>query len=141
MMSSSASMAPAVVVRGAGDADRACAPGLPVTLLSAAGAALYAGCGWWRALVNQARARHPGVIAADIFDCGDAPGLALAALRIGQQALVLDPGCSGFSVVAAVASARGAILLAARPAAFCLRTGWSDGRLTVWLRAPVSGGG
>lgn len=134
-MSSSAIVAPAVVVRGAGDVDRACAPGLPVTLLSAPGAALYAGCGWWRALAEQAPARHPGLIAADILDCADAPGLALAALRIGQKALVLDPDCRGFAAVAAIAEARGVALLRARPAALDLRACWSDAALRLWLRA------
>ena len=139
MMSLPQITAPAIVVHGADDVDRACAPGLPVTLLSAPGAALYAGCGWWRALVDQARARHPGLIAADILDCADAPGLALAALRIGQAALVLDPACPGFPAVAAIAAARGVALFPARPAALDLRTCWSAAKLTLWLQARITG--
>ena len=51
---------PAVIVHGLGDARLALSVGLTVTLLSAPGAALYAGCGWWRALVQrQARDRDP----------------------------------------------------------------------------------
>ena len=82
---------PAAIVHGADDARLALSIGLPVTLLSAPGAALYAGCGWWRALVRQALAAFPEVPAEDILDCGDGAGQALAALRIGQQRLVL--GC------------------------------------------------
>ena len=62
---------PAVIVHGLDDARAALAPGRPVTLLSAPGAALYAGCGWWRALVRLAqaeqgpgRARDPGRVPA-----------------------------------------------------------------------------
>ena len=76
-------------MHGLADARLALSCGLPVTLLSAPGAALYAGCGWWRALVRQARAEFPDVPVADILDCADGAGQALAALRIGQQRLVL----------------------------------------------------
>ena len=74
---------PATIVHGLGDALAALAPGRPVTLLSAPGAALHAGCGWWRSVVAAARARHPDVPCIDILDCADATGQALAALRIG----------------------------------------------------------
>ena len=47
---------PAVVVHGLADAEAALAVGRPVTLLSAPGAALYAGCLWWREMVARARA-------------------------------------------------------------------------------------
>src|SRR5262249_21900556 len=70
---------PAVVVHGWTDARAALAPGRPVTLLSARGAALYAGAGWWRALVARARAGHPAVPLEDILDCADASGVALGA--------------------------------------------------------------
>ena len=62
----------------------ALAPGLPVTLLSAEGAALYMGVGWWQALVGAARASYPATPCADILDCADSPGRAMAALRMGQ---------------------------------------------------------
>ena len=89
---------PAVVVHGLADARTVLAVGAPVTLLSAAGAALYAGCGWWRALIARARAEHPDIPIDDILDCADAPGLALGALRIGQRRIVLDPAAPGWSV-------------------------------------------
>ena len=71
------------------DARAVLAIGRSVTLLSAPGAALFAGCGWWRAVIERARGEFPGVPIDDILDCADAPGLALGALRIGQRRLVL----------------------------------------------------
>lgn len=46
---------PAVIVHGLADARAAVAIGLPVTLLSAPGAGLYAGCLWWRGIVERVR--------------------------------------------------------------------------------------
>ena len=117
---------PAVVVHGLDQARAALRPGLPVTLLSARGAALYAGCGWWRALMAAALATH------DILDCADAPGHAMAALRIGQQTLILDD-CPGFTAVAAAAATIGALVLADRPAALDLAEPGADRRLLAWL--------
>src|SRR5689334_18677107 len=45
---------PAVVIHGLADARTVLAAGSPVTFLSAPGAALFAGCGWWRALIERA---------------------------------------------------------------------------------------
>jgi hypothetical protein len=125
---------PAVVVHGLAQARAALAPGLPVTLLSAPGAALYAGCGWWRALVRAASEERPGADPADILDCADAPGRALEALRIGQRALVLLPGAPGRDEVAATAAAHGAALLDARPPALDLGDPRAARDLARWLR-------
>jgi len=117
---------PAVVVHGLRDARAALAPGLPVTLLSARGAAAYAGCGWWRALMQAAGA------AIDILDCAGAPGYAMAALRIGQRCVILDPG-PAFAAVSAAASLLGAVVLDARPAALDLADRGAERRLRAWL--------
>jgi len=126
-------MPPAVVVHGLADIARACAPGLPLVLLSAAGAAIFAGPGWWLALMRHAVARHPGLVAADMLDCADAPGLALAALRLGQKSLILDPACPAFAAVAATAAGLGATVRAARPPALDLAERGADRRLRAWL--------
>ena len=119
---------PAVVVHGLRDARAALAPGLPVTLLSARGAAIYAGCGWWRALIEACGAE------IDILDCADAPGYAMAALRIGQRRIVLDPG-PAFPAVSAAAATLGAIVIAERPAALDLaERGAAERRLLAWLQ-------
>ena len=120
---------PAVVVHGLDQARTALRPGLPVTLLSARGAALYAGCGWWRALVAAVAAAH------EVLDCADAPGHAMAALRIGQRHLILDAACPGFAVVTAAAATLGARVLAERPAALDLAEHGAEQRLVEWLLA------
>jgi hypothetical protein len=108
---------PAVLIHGFSDAVAALAKGAPVTLLSAPGAALYAGCGWWRALVEAVRAAHPDVPCLDILDCADATGHALAALRIGLTRLVLWPEASGRDAVVAIAEAAGGFVLTVAPVA------------------------
>jgi hypothetical protein len=118
---------PAVVVHGLSEARAALRPGLPVTLLSARGAALYAGCGWWRALVEASGAVH------DILDCADAPGRAMEALRIGQQTVILDAACPAFAAVAAAAATLGGRVLADRPEALDLGERGAERRLAAWL--------
>jgi hypothetical protein len=116
-----------VIVHGLGEASAALAEaqvlGFGVTLLSAPGAALYAGCGWWRALVSAARASHPDVPCTDILDCADATGQAMAALRIGLTRLVLWPDAPGRDAVAAIAESLGGFVLRAPPPATPLVTG------------------
>jgi hypothetical protein len=139
---------PAVIVHGLDDARAALAPGRPVTLLSAPGTALYAGCGWWRALVRLAQAeggaddKAAGHFAAghirpskiiDILDCADAAGAAFAALRLEQRWLVLDPAAPGFAAAAAVASAQGGGVLPAAPPALDLATPGAARALAAWL--------
>ncbi|HEY1931020.1 MAG TPA: hypothetical protein VGG99_03330 [Acetobacteraceae bacterium] len=125
---------PAVIVRGLEDARLALSEGRPVTLLSAPGAALYAGCGWWRALVRQARAEFPDVAVADVLDCADGSGHALAALRIGQSWLVLARAAPGWGEVAAVAAAQGGGVLDTAPQALDLATRGAARRLHDWLQ-------
>ncbi|MGH7103499.1 MAG: hypothetical protein ACREFJ_13990 [Acetobacteraceae bacterium] len=127
---------PAVIVHGLEDARAALAPGRPVTLLSARGAALYAGCGWWQALVEAARAEFPATDADDVLDCADAPGRALEALRVGLRNLVLDADCPAFAAVERVAAEVGARILPAVPAALDLAQRGASRRLLAWLSPP-----
>jgi hypothetical protein len=124
----------AVIIHGLADASAALAPGLPVTLLSAPGAALYAGCGWWQALIRLARSQHPAVPATDILDCADGSGQAMAALRIGLPRLVLWPSAPGRAAVAAIAEAQGGYLLATPPPALDLGQRGAARRLPAWLQ-------
>ncbi|MDA8051960.1 MAG: hypothetical protein M0002_18480 [Rhodospirillales bacterium] len=130
------SLRPAVIVHGLADALTALAPGLPVTLLSARGAALYGGCGWWQALVAAARAAYPATVAEDLLDCADAPGRALEALRCGIKGLILDPDCPAFPAVQRAATAAGARLLSAAPPALDLFERGAARRLAAWLEPP-----
>ena len=125
---------PAVIVHGLFDARTALAPRLPVTLVSAPGASLYAGCGWWTALVRRVHVEFPEVPVTDILDCGDGSGQALAALRIGQSTLVLASTAPGWDEVAAIAATQGGMLLAAAPDALDLATRGTARRLADWLQ-------
>jgi hypothetical protein len=131
---------PAVVVHGAADIRAVLATATPVTLLSGPGAVLYAGSGWWRALVAQARAEHPTVPLDDILDCADASGLALGALRIGQRLLVLAPDAPGWQSVASVAASVGGAVLGARPEALDMAERGAARRLQAWLQLRTSQG-
>jgi hypothetical protein len=124
---------PAVVIYGPDDLVRALAPGRRLTLLSAPGAALFAGCGWWVALAARGRALAPDLVAADILDCADAPARALAALRLGQRIVVLDKQTTAFGAVAAAASGLGAVVLDQRPPALDMATRDARRRLEAWL--------
>lgn len=126
---------PAVVVHGLADARRALTVGRPVTLLSAPGAAGYAGCGWWRAMVEAARAEAPGLPAIDLLDCLDQTGRAIEALRHGLRGLVLLPSAPARDDAAARARSLGAIVLHARPPALDLGQPGAARRLAAWLAA------
>lgn len=109
-----------------------------VLLLSAPGAAGFAGPAWFVELVAEAMRRHPDVPCRAALDCGDAAGTALAALRAGARLLVLDGECLAFPAVAAAAAELGADILPARPVS--LDVGRLDlarrddrARLSAWL--------
>lgn len=126
------SLPPAIMIHGLPHAFLALAPGRPVTLLSAPGAASYAGCGWWRALVAQALAQHPGADAPDVLDCGDSPGRVLEALSLGCRLMVLRPG-PAWDGLAARAAAQGAGLLHEAPPALDLAKSGACRRVAHWL--------
>lgn len=108
---------PAVTVHGAAQAGAALARAGPdgVLLLSPPAAATWAGAGWFLALVDQARTAQPGVPCDAALDCGDQAGAALAAIRAGAAAVILDGACPGFPAVAAAAAEAGAALWPVRP--------------------------
>jgi hypothetical protein len=124
---------PAIVVHGLAHARAALRPGYPVVLLSAYAAAGYAGCLWWRELVAAARSLHPATPTLDVLDCGAAPGHAMAALRVGQRLLLLDPACPAFAAVADAGATLGAHVLADRPPALDLAARGAPRRLLGWL--------
>ena len=121
---------PAVIIHGLAHAQAALAPGLPVTLLSAPGAASYAGCGWWRALVTTALA---GRSVPDMLDCGDAPGRVLEGLSVGCKLLILQP-CPAYADVSERALRFGARVVPDRPQSLDMRERGSERRLHGWLR-------
>lgn len=76
----------------------------PLLILSAAGAVRSAGAGWWRELVAQAREESPEQDVEWVLDCGDEPGMALAALREGVGTIALDADEPIWSRVAQIAA-------------------------------------
>ncbi|HYF08082.1 MAG TPA: hypothetical protein VD970_10700 [Acetobacteraceae bacterium] len=135
-------VAPAVTVHGLAHALVALGAAGPrgVLLLSAPDAAARAGALWFLEVVRQARAAHPGVPCRAALDCGAAPGLALAAIRAGVEAVILDPAVPAFAAVASAAAEAGVALWPERPAALDLagydpRRRDDMARLRAWLSA------
>ncbi len=62
---------------------------VPVTLRSAPGAAGYLGAQVFRSMIELATAEYPKAKVQSILDCGDDPGLALAALRHGVACIAI----------------------------------------------------
>lgn len=129
--------APAVTIHGIDHARAALRPGFPVVLLSAPGAALYAGCAWWAALIALAGLETTTPF-TDLLDCADAPGPAMAALRIGLKHLILTPMCPAFPAVSAAATPLGAIVLPHRPASLDLAEPGAARHLAGWLQRDIN---
>lgn len=127
----------AVIVHGLDDAraalTAAAATGCGVTLLSAPGAAGYAGFGWWRALVAAAREAVPGVPVEDVLDCDDLAGIAVEALHAGCRAIVFTGPEGQAAQLAALAAVCGARMLREPPPALDLALPGARRRLAAWL--------
>ncbi len=89
--------------------------GMPVVLVSPPGAAAYLGVGFFAALVEAVRAEFPDAAVEAVMDCGDDPGFALSALRMGFKTVVLRGNPRARARVAAIARVIGADLLRAPP--------------------------
>jgi len=107
----------AVILHGGAElrAVLALAGSTPPWLLSAPGAAAYWGVAGFRALLDE-----QGALPLGILDAAEAPGHALAALRAGFSAVVLDPGVPAFPALATLFAAQGARLLPTAPPALDL---------------------
>ena len=64
--------------------------GVPLILQSAPGAGRYLGASVFKDMVDEAAGPTPPVAVTCIFDCGDDPGLALGALRLGLKVIRTD---------------------------------------------------
>ncbi len=99
-----------------------------VLLVSPAGAAISLGVLFFRKLVDLAAARFPGKTVRGRLDCGDRPGLALAAFRHGLDASV-DIDDDRFRRLQAIACASGVRAVRGRGQAprdgICLQHGFS----------------
>ena len=131
---------PAVIVHGREQACEAAAAGGPVTLLSAPGAGLFAGCLWWRGIVDAARTARPATPVLDVLDCADGSGAAMAALRSGVTRLVLWPEAPGWRAIASIAEGQGGFVLPQAPAALDMAGRGAALRLQAWLWRPGAAG-
>jgi hypothetical protein len=93
------------------------AAGRAVVLLSAPDAGIYAGAGWFKAVIGAARAAAPTADVSAVLDCGDDAGAAQAALRAGIATIVFTSRTDVTERLTAIAAATGARVLTARPAA------------------------
>lgn len=94
--------------------------GVSVTLLSPPDFAAYGGAGFFNAIVRRARAKVPGSKFEAVLDCGDTPGLALAALRAGAESVRFGGRPSVQKKITEIAAVHGAHYLTVRPRALDL---------------------
>ena len=126
----------AVTVHSLAQARAALATGQPVTLLSAPGAAGFAGIPWWRALIRESGVGFGRLAGFDMLDCGADGGAALEALRAGQRRLVLT-GRFALAVAEAAASI-GAEVFDCRPPSLDLGEHGAERHLLAWLSDSAS---
>ena len=88
-------------------ASAADALGRPVRIVSAPGAAGYAGPAWFAEVVAATRRAHPGAEIEAVLDCADRPGDVLAAFRRGVGVVRFDGPAVMRRKLAAIAAAQG----------------------------------
>ena len=92
MAGGSATTPPVIIVHSLahaiGAVKAAARAGRPIVLASAPEAGVYAGPGWFRALVEAAHEAAPEARCSAILDCGDQAGAALAAIRAQVEGVV-----------------------------------------------------
>ena len=114
----------AVVVHGMDHARAALAAAteldVAVRLLSAPGAAAFAGALWFERVIAEARREFPDAKCDAALDCGDSAGLALGALRQGLPLIRFHGPKAVAGRVAAIARRHGAALDVGRGAALDL---------------------
>lgn len=106
---------PVIVVHDLGQARAALAAardaGRPVVLASPSAAAATLGPMVFREIVAAARAAEPGAESLAVLDCGDAAGLALAAVRAGLEAVSLEAADEVRARITEIAESAGTKLL------------------------------
>jgi hypothetical protein len=110
----------------------------PLTLISAPEAAGSVGPAWFAALIDDVRGAFPDIDLASILDCGDSPGYALAALRLGFRVIRFD-GPAATRVID-IAGQYGARVIAVRPESLDLEPIEASGgdmpaACSAWLKA------
>jgi len=105
-----------------------------VTLASAPGAGAYGGPGWFKALTEAAARAVPDAHYDTVLDCGAAPGIALAALRLGLKRVRFGGRSEALRRLQAIATQLGATLEADDEEALDLRGARQpEARCRAWL--------
>jgi len=94
--------------------------GVAVELWSAAGAAAYAGAGWFGAILRAAGNQVPSAVFIGVLDCDDRADLVQAALRQGLKHVCFRGSNAVAARLADIARQRGAALRRRRPRALDL---------------------
>ncbi|MBV9554519.1 MAG: hypothetical protein JO032_17190 [Alphaproteobacteria bacterium] len=89
--------------------------GCCITLLSAPDAGVYAGAGWFKALIEAARQAVPLARFDAILDCGDRAGAVQGAIRTGIGTVVFNGRADVAERLAEIAQQAGGALLTTRP--------------------------
>lgn len=111
--------------------------GVPVTVVSARGAAAHGGVCWFLGLVREAHATVPAAEVAVIIDCADRAGDAQAALAAGAGCVLFTGSPAAAERLSAIACARGATVLRDTPLLLDLSHHRNVGRACrEWLTAP-----
>lgn len=106
----------------------------PVHMLSAPGAAAYAGPAWFREMIAIVGAEFPDADIRVTLDCGEMPGHALAALRAGLPSIRFTGATAMRRKIATIANQYGAVLDTGRGKALDLgeETG-AEAACRAWL--------
>lgn len=99
----------------------AAARNLALTLLSAPGAAAFAGAGWFAAVIRNARESRPDMDIAAILDCGPRADLVQAAFREGLKQVIFTGDARQLRPLRDIARQWQAEILRRRPKACDLR--------------------
>jgi len=84
-------------------------------LLSAADAGIYAGPGWFKAVIDTVRQAVPAARLRAILDCGDDAGAAQGAIRAGIEGIVFTGRADVAARLQAIAEQRDSWVVTARP--------------------------
>jgi hypothetical protein len=95
--------------------EAAAAVDCPIILSSAVDAGIYAGAGWFKAVVDAAREAAPAARFSAALDCGDDAGAAMAGLRAGIESVVFIGRSDVAERLSGIAEQQHARLLTERP--------------------------
>jgi hypothetical protein len=89
--------------------------GCAVVIASAADAGIYAGPGWFKAVIDAVREAAPTAQFSAVLDCGDDAGAAQGAIRAGIEGIVFTGRKDAASRLAAIAQESNSRILTERP--------------------------